>query len=93
VRHREEPADPVLDGVDVLVLVDEDLLELPAVVFENLRHLLEEAHCQEEEVVEIHAVALAEPFRVLLEDVAENLAAANLRKPTCEKAFPCSSGG
>ena len=51
----EEADDPVLRAVGVLVLVDQDVAPEPAVPGQHLGHLVEEAHGEEQQVVEVHA--------------------------------------
>ena len=56
VLRGQHPQQLVLRPVGVLVLVDHDVLELLAVLIEDVRVLLEEPHGHADEVVEVHGV-------------------------------------
>ena len=56
--------DPVLGAVGVLVLVDQDVAPEPAVPGQDLRNLRQQAHDQQEQVVEVHGAGLPQPLVV-----------------------------
>ena len=63
----------VLDGVGVLVLVDQDVLEPTAVFVEHVGVAAEESHRIAEQVVEVHCPCPLQPRLVLEEHLADPL--------------------
>ena len=61
----------VLDGVGVLVLVDEDVGEAVPVVLEDVGVLPEQPDGVEQQVVEVHGVGRHHPLLVQVEDVGD----------------------
>ena len=59
-RAGEQRGQPVLQGVGVLILVDEDVAEFAAVVVPHLRHGLQQADGVPQQVIEVQRVGFAE---------------------------------
>ena len=74
-RRGEVADEQVLRPVGVLVLVDHDVLELPAVPLAHLLGLLEELDRLEQQIVEIERVALLQRDQVFLVDLRDLLVA------------------
>ena len=55
---RQQPDEPVLGMVRVLVLVDQDMVKHPLIVAEHVLMLLKELYREHEQVVEIKPVGL-----------------------------------
>ena len=73
VLARQHAHEFVLGAVGVLVLVDQQVLEAPVVVFANLRRGFQQAHSFEQKVVEIERVRLAQFLAILLVQVGDAL--------------------
>ena len=65
VTAGEQQDDLVLGLVGVLVLVDEDVLEAPPIVIEDVGVLAEQPHGVDQQVVEVHRAGLEQPGLVL----------------------------
>ena len=71
VAPREQPRQQILQVVRVLILVDEDIAELPLVVFACLAVALQQAHRVQDDVVEVEGVRLAELAVIARIDLAD----------------------
>ena len=63
-RRRKELGQEILDMVGVLVFVDEHVMEFVLVLRPHFRHRLEQLHRQQQQIIEIHRIALDQVFLV-----------------------------
>ena len=64
VRAREEPDDEGLEGIGVLILVDEDVSETSCIVPAGFGMILQQQIGVEQEIIEVHCVRQPETLLV-----------------------------